>query len=147
MIWLENAPLDFLQFFEGFQYFFWMMSYVDFWKNMRYLSIFVDDEGHSFCEKTSESKHTVGFGNFLVAVTQDSKWQIVFFRKFWMRFHTVETYPNYNRTFTLVQLIIVPETARFSRATWREVFRIKVQNHDFFPKVVFQTNRQTPFIR
>jgi len=55
--------------------------HIDFGENMRYSSIFIDDEGHSLGEKVSDPESAIGFGGFLVVVTQNEKWQLVFARE------------------------------------------------------------------
>ncbi len=37
-----------------------------------------------FGKESSDSKHAIGFGNFLALVTKDGEWQIVFLREFGM---------------------------------------------------------------
>lgn len=63
----------FRQFFECLQNFFGVLLYIDFWENVRYLSVFVDDVGHSLRKKTSNSLNALGFDCFLVVIAQDGE--------------------------------------------------------------------------
>jgi hypothetical protein len=63
-----------------------------------------------------------------------------------MGFNTVKADSDYNSALILVRFVIISEATRFGRATRREVLRVEVQNHDFFPEELFQTHGMTIFI-
>lgn len=75
--------------------------------------------------------YPVSFGNGMFRVREKGEWQIVLFRKLFVRSSAISAYADYFRAFFTKLIIKVRKCARLSCTSGSVVFGIKIQN-DFF---------------